>query len=113
MRLISFFLLCCVVQLSLTENVKKSHQYGEALNIVNFSYHANDTTSVNIDHEALDTLLMHSEVKDRKIVVVSIVGDYRGGKSFFLDYCLRFLYANVSKNVKSFVQNLFIFSSTV
>ena len=44
----------------------------------------------------INKMLNHSKVKDRKIVVFSIVGGFRKGKSFFLDYCLRYLYANVS-----------------
>lgn len=39
-------------------------------------------------------------MKDRKVVVVSIVGAFRKGKSFFLDYCLRFLYGNY-KSIKN------------
>ncbi|KAG5673109.1 hypothetical protein PVAND_003183 [Polypedilum vanderplanki] len=42
----------------------------------------------------LEALLLHPEVVNRKIVLLSIVGAFRRGKSFFLDYCLRFLYAN-------------------
>ncbi|CAG9800754.1 unnamed protein product [Chironomus riparius] len=44
----------------------------------------------------IDRMLNHCNVKDRKIVVFSIVGSFRKGKSFFLDYCLRFLYAHYS-----------------
>lgn len=47
-------------------------------------------------NEVIDRILLHPEVRDRKIVVISIIGEYRKGKSFFLGYCLRFLYANVS-----------------
>ena len=66
--------------------------YGEPLNIVKF----NDSNSLEFNKAQLDGLLLHPEVKNRKIVVLSIVGAFRKGKSFFLDYCLRFLYSNVS-----------------
>ena len=65
---------------------------GEPLNIVKF----NDSNSLEFNKTALDELLLHPEVKNRKVVVLSIVGAFRKGKSFFLDYCLRFLYGNVS-----------------
>jgi atlastin len=51
---------------------------------------------IKIDAEAMDEMFLHPDVKDRKIVAVSIAGAYRKGKSFFLGYCLRFMYANVS-----------------
>lgn len=44
----------------------------------------------------VDEILLHEKVKDRKVVVVSVVGSNRTGKSFFLDYCIRYMYANVS-----------------
>lgn len=55
-----------------------------------------------VDFEKLDEILLHPEVKDRKIVVVSIVGAFRKGKSFLMDYCLRYMYGNVgSMNLKN------------
>lgn len=47
--------------------------------------------------ENIERVFLNPVVKDRKVIVLSIVGAYRMGKSFFLDYCLRFLYAHVSK----------------
>lgn len=71
-----------------------SKVYGEPLSIIKF---ANST--LEFDKAKLDSLLLHPEVKNRKLVVLSIVGAFRKGKSFFLDYCLRFLYANVGLNM--------------
>lgn len=65
--------------------------YGEPLSVISFK-----NTSVEFNKAALDGLLLNPEVRNRKIVVLSIVGAFRKGKSFFLDYCLRFLYGNVS-----------------
>lgn len=48
-----------------------------------------------IDQPELDHILNHAEVRDRKIVVFSIIGPQKKGKSFFMNYCLRFMYANV------------------
>lgn len=66
---------------------------GEPLNIVTFT-----NSNIEFDKEALEGLLLHPDVKDRKIISLAILGAFRKGKSFFLDYCLRYLYANVSGN---------------
>jgi len=52
--------------------------------------------SIIVDYDRIDELLLHPEVADRKVAVVSIIGAFRKGKSFLMDYCLRFMYANVS-----------------
>jgi atlastin len=71
-----------------------SQVYGEPLSVLKFS-----SSTLEFDKAALESLLLHPQVKDRKIVVLSIVGAFRKGKSFFLDYCLRFLYGNVSETL--------------
>lgn len=68
-----------------------SQVYGEPLSVIKL---ANST--LEFDKTKLESLLLHPEVKNRKVVILSIVGAFRKGKSFFLDYCLRFLYGNVS-----------------
>lgn len=75
------------------ESNSMDHSYGRPLNIMSFT--ANQT--IVVDDKAIEKIFLHPKVVDRKIVVVSIVGALRKGKSFFLDYCLRFMYANVSK----------------
>ena len=79
----------------LSETLKSNHQYGKPLSILGFE-EIGDDTKVAVDYESLDEILLHPEVKNRAIVVVSIIGAFRKGKSFFMDYCLRFMYANVS-----------------
>jgi hypothetical protein len=49
-----------------------------------------------IHENVIAHIILHPEVKDRKIVSLSIVGAFRKGKSFLLDYMLRYLYATVS-----------------
>ena len=71
------------------------HRYGKPLQILEFVKNGSDTKAV-VDDNSLDKMLLHPEVKDRKIVVISIIGALRKGKSFYLSYCLRYLYANVS-----------------
>lgn len=74
--------------------VKNSVQHGHPLILLQFN-----GSKINTDFEAVNDLFMHQEVRDRKIVVVSIIGGFREGKSFFMNYCLRFMYANVSRNI--------------
>lgn len=60
-----------------------------------------DHQIIEFDQDAIYNMFDHPEVRDRKIVVFSIIGAYRRGKSFFLGYCLRFLYARVSTNINN------------
>ena len=77
---------------------KPKHQYGGPLNILRFQQDGDDTNVV-VNEKALNKVFLDPEVKNRKIVVFSIIGAFRKGKSFFMDYCLRFMYANVSLKV--------------
>lgn len=72
----------------------ESHQHGKPQTILDFTTNG----SITVDYDKINEIFLHPEVVNRKIVVVSIIGAYRKGKSFFLDYCLRYMYANVSGN---------------
>jgi hypothetical protein len=48
-----------------------------------------------IEDGILESIFLHPMVKDRNIVTISVVGAFRKGKSFLLDYFLRYLYHNV------------------
>lgn len=65
--------------------------YGQAERILKF-----EDKSIIINEEVVQRMFEHPDVKNRKIVAFSVIGAFRKGKSFFLDYCLRYLYANVS-----------------
>jgi hypothetical protein len=53
---------------------------------------------VTLTDGSLEKLFLDPLVSDREVVIVSIAGALRKGKSFLLNYMLRFLYANVSKS---------------
>jgi Guanylate-binding protein, N-terminal domain len=69
-----------------------SLNYGKPLNVMTVK----GDGGLKIEDSFLDKLFLDPAVKDRKPVIISILGDFRKGKSFLLDYFLRFLYANVS-----------------
>ena len=71
------------------------HPYGKPVSV----FRTTDNNKVIVDEAELAKLFDYQEIQDRKIVILSTIGAFRGGKSFFLDYCLRFLYAHVSKNI--------------
>ena len=73
----------------------QSHPYGQQISI-----QISDDKSIIFNE--LEKIMLHPDVRNRKVVLVSIIGIYRKGKSFFLDYCLRFLYANESLKFKNF-----------
>jgi atlastin len=64
----------------------------EQANIIQFS----EEKGIIIDSEELAKIFLHPDVADRNVIVISIVGAFRTGKSFILSYFLKYLYANVS-----------------
>ena len=51
---------------------------------------------LQFNQNTVNDLFMNPKVIDRKVVVFSIVGAFRKGKSFLLNYVLRYLYPIVS-----------------
>ncbi len=66
---------------------------GRPVQVVNAS---TDDHSFDLDEEALEEILLDERVRDKNVVVVSVAGAFRKGKSFLLDFFLRYLNAGVS-----------------
>jgi atlastin len=52
--------------------------------------------SFELDEVALSKVLLQEDIKDLPVAVVSIAGAFRKGKSFMLDFFLRYLHSNVN-----------------
>lgn len=55
-----------------------------------------DDHNFELDESALERILLQEHIKDLNIVVVSVAGAFRKGKSFLLDFMLRYMYNKVS-----------------
>lgn len=49
-----------------------------------------------LELEQLENILLKDEIRDRYVVVVSIAGAYRKGKSFLMNFLLKYLNARVN-----------------
>ncbi|XP_070576515.1 atlastin-2-like [Ptychodera flava] len=53
-----------------------------------------DDHTFELNEEALEQILLQDNIRDKKVVVVSVAGAFRKGKSFLLDFFLRYLHRN-------------------
>nr|XP_020650409.1 atlastin-2 isoform X3 [Pogona vitticeps] len=51
-----------------------------------------DDHKFDLDESALESILLQKHIRDLNIVVVSVAGAFRKGKSFLLDFMLRYMY---------------------
>lgn len=58
-----------------------------------------DEHQFSLDEQALERILLQEHVRDLNVVVVSVAGAFRKGKSFLLDFMLRYMYQQVSDGI--------------
>jgi atlastin len=56
-----------------------------------------DDHSFELDEAALNRILLSQAVRDKEVVAVSVAGAFRKGKSFLMDFMLRYMYNQVGK----------------
>jgi atlastin len=54
-----------------------------------------DDHSFELDEDALSEILLQDHVRDKNVVIVSVAGAFRKGKSFLLDFFLRYMVTQV------------------
>lgn len=57
-----------------------------------------ESHSFALDTEALSQVLLAPEVRDKEVVVLSVAGAFRKGKSFLLDFMIRYMYRKGDEN---------------
>ncbi|XP_050982789.1 atlastin-1 [Labeo rohita] len=55
-----------------------------------------DDHTFELDEAALSKILLAEEVRDREVVAISVAGAFRKGKSFLMDFMLRYMYSQAS-----------------
>ena len=66
---------------------------------------AKEDHTFELDIEALSSIVCQEHVKEKEIVVISVAGDYRKGKSVLLNFILRYL-----ENEMMYIQLLLLLS---
>ncbi|XP_069750164.1 atlastin-3-like isoform X2 [Narcine bancroftii] len=61
----------------------------KSLQIIHFR---KDDHSFALDEKALESILLQESIRDLNVMVLSVAGAFRKGKSFLLDFMLRYLY---------------------
>ncbi|XP_065575255.1 atlastin-2-like isoform X2 [Artemia franciscana] len=76
-----------VEEVSKMEEVKDSPTEGHAVQIVR----VNEDHTFSLDEEALAEVLNQEYCRDKPLAIISVAGAFRKGKSFLLDFMLRYL----------------------
>lgn len=60
-----------------------------------------DDHSFELDEAALNRILLSEAVRDKEVVAVSVAGAFRKGKSFLMDFMLRYMYNKVRLQLRA------------
>ena len=52
-----------------------------------------ESHTINLDEKLLEKILLAKEIKSNKVMVLTVAGAFRQGKSFFLNFLLKYLKA--------------------
>lgn len=66
---------------------------GQAVQVISTS----EEHTFILNEDELSEVLMRDEIKDRFVCLVSVAGAFRKGKSFLLDFFLRYMYSQVNQ----------------
>ena len=80
----------------LNASIKAFELFLDAGPIQLLDFGSNDDKIVTITNGTIEKLFLDPILAERNVVVVSIAGALRKGKSFLINYMLRYMYANVS-----------------
>lgn len=80
-----------IERLSMDSQDKNTSDVGQPVQIVL----AHPDHSFELNEEALSKILLENDIKNRSVVVVSVAGAFRKGKSFLLDFFLRYMNSQV------------------
>ena len=80
---------------------------GKAVKIVSVEKETEDRVIIKVYKDELEKILLHEDVKDLNIAVLSVTGEARIGKSFYIDRLRRFLLsqqqqASYRRNLRKF-----------
>lgn len=95
-------IVACVLFAFVLSLVKSSAASAQSIQIISPVNH-----SYVLHLDKLKHILEAAEIKDRQVVVVSIAGAFRQGKSFLLNFFIRYLNAQVKPNLQFLLKNLF------
>lgn len=89
---LAIFILICGI---LVGHHTTNSETAAAVQIINLDNH-----SFYVDSKTVEKILGNKRIRDRHIVIFSIVGALRNGKSFFLNFPLKYLHARVTTYFK-------------
>ena len=72
------------------------YRSGEPLQVVELD---TDKHCIKLNEEALEKILMHEEVENTTVMLLSVSGAFRQGKSFLLNFFIKYLNA-LASNLK-------------